>query len=131
MHRAATAYSQTHRQTANPRELEAQLLLKAGAKLQSIIEGYTTDPEQVQEALNYNRRLWTVLLSAVMEPGNPLPQDLKQNFANLAVFVVSHTRAVELDPQVEHMNVLVRFNREIAQGLRGNGADASAEQPAA
>jgi flagellar protein FlaF len=101
------------------------LLLKAGAKIQAIIDGVTTDPAEVFEALHYNRRLWTILLAAVLEEDNPLPREIKQNFANLAVFVVSHTKALEINPEVSRMPILVNFCREIAQGLRSNEQAAS------
>lgn len=130
MYSAASAYSRTQKQTASPRELESQLLLNAGAKIQAVIDGVVTDPEEIYEALHYNRRLWTILLSAVMEADNPLPREIKQNFANLAVFVVSHTKALELNPEVHRMPILVNFCREIAQGLRGN-EPARSEPPAA
>ncbi|MBP0574185.1 hypothetical protein J8J27_26135, partial [Mycobacterium tuberculosis] len=85
-------YSRTQKQTANPRELESQLLLKAGARIQAIVDGTTTDPSEIFDALNYNRRLWTILLAAVMEPDNPLPREIRQNFANLAVFVIGQSK---------------------------------------
>jgi flagellar protein FlaF len=118
MYSAASAYSRTQKQTANPRELESQLLLKAGARLQAVVDGTTTDPAEIFDALNYNRRLWTILLSAVLEPDNQLPHEVRQNFANLAIFVVGQTKALELNPDVSKMPMLVRFCRDIAQGLR-------------
>ena len=118
MHSAASAYSRTQKQTANPRELESQLLLRAGARIQAIIDGVTTDPAEILDALNYNRRLWTILLSAVMEPDNALPLDVRQNFANLAIFVIGQTKSLEMKPDVAKMPMLVRFCRDIAQGLR-------------
>lgn len=119
MHSATSAYAKTAQKTANPRELEAQLLLKAAAKIQMIIDGTTTDPDQIQDSLRYNRRLWTILLSSLTEPNHPLPIEIRQNVANLALFQVSHTRAVELEPDIGAMGVMVNINRRIAEGLRG------------
>lgn len=132
MYSAASAYSRTQKQTANPRELESQLLLRAGARIQAIIDGVTTDPAEILDALNYNRRLWSILLAAVMEPDNALPREVRENFANLAIFVVSQTKSLELNPDVARMPMLVRFCREIAQGLRSVGpAEGAADTPAA
>lgn len=125
MHNATSAYAKTAQKTASPRELEAQLLLKAAAKVQMIIDRTTTDPDQIQESLRYNRRLWTILLASLTEPNNPLPQEIRQNMANLAIFQVSHTRAVELEPDPTAMPILVTINRRIAEGLR-SGPSASA-----
>lgn len=119
MYNATSAYAKTAQKTASPRELEAQLLLKAAAKIQMIIDGTTTDPDPIQDALRYNRRLWTILLTSLTEPNHPMPVEIRQNLANLALFQVSHTRAVELEPDVSAMGVLVNINRRIAEGLRG------------
>lgn len=127
MYSAASAYSRTQKQTANPRELESQLLLRAGARIQAIVDGTTTDPEEIREALSYNRRLWSILLAAVMEPDNALPREVRENFANLAIFVVSQTKALEIRPDVAKMPMLVRFCREIAQGLRSVGPAESSD----
>lgn len=122
MHHASSAYAKTAQKTASPRELEAQLLLKAAAKIQMIVDGTTSDPEEIQDALRYNRRLWTILLSSLTDATNPLPIEIRQNMANLALFQVSHTRAVELEPDPAAMPVLVNINRRIAEGLRSGPA---------
>lgn len=122
MHHASSAYAKTAQKTASPRELEAQLLLKAAAKIQMIVDGTTSDPEEIQDALRYNRRLWTILLSSLTDATNPLPIESRQNMANLALFQVSHTRAVELEPDPAAMPVLVNINRRIAEGLRSGPA---------
>ena len=129
MYTATSAYAKTAQKTAAPRELEAQLLLKAAAKIQMIVDGTTTDPDQILESLRYNRRLWTILITALMEPTNPLPREIKQNVVNLGIFQVSHTLACEQEPDPTAMPVLVNINRRIAEGLRGSGA-ATAEPPA-
>ena len=54
MQHATTAYAKTAQKTASPRELESQLLLKAASKIQMIIDGTTSDPDDVQESLRYN-----------------------------------------------------------------------------
>jgi flagellar protein FlaF len=94
------------------------LLLRSGARIQAIVDGTTTDPAEILDALNYNRRLWSILLAAVLEPDNALPREVRENFANLAIFVVSQTKSLELNPDVAKMPMLVRFCRDIAQGLR-------------
>jgi flagellar protein FlaF len=131
MHNATTAYAKTAQKTAAPRELEAQLLLKAAAKIQMIIDGTTTDRDQIFESLRYNRRLWTILISALMEPSNPLPREIKQNLVNLGIFQVSHTLALEGEPDPNSMGVLVNINRRIAEGLRMQVGDAAPATPAA
>lgn len=116
-HAAAQAYTRTTQTTAAPRELEAHLLLKAAAKLQAVKDGVLTGAEETVAAIRYNRRLWTVLSTSITSPENPLPQPLKQNLANLGLFVMKQSMAMEIDPADAGLGVLISINREIAAGL--------------
>ena len=113
------AYARVAQQTASPRELEAQLLLRAAARLQTAAENEAADQIETLAALRYNRRLWTVLLGAVTNNDNPLPQAVRQSIANLALFVLKHSLQLEGEPRREKFPLLVSINREIAAGLRG------------
>ena len=57
---------------------------------------------------------------ALGRPENQLPQEIKQNLANLANFIVKHTMTLEaaLEKKPESVGVLININREIAAGLR-------------
>ena len=66
MHYASNAYAKTAIETAGPRELEASLLLQAAAKLQAVHDSWRDKPPGLNDALLYNRRLWTIFLDAVM-----------------------------------------------------------------
>src|SRR5579863_6097812 len=72
MNYASTAYAKTALATASPRELEANLLLQAAAKLQAVYDSWRDKPVGLDDALLYNRRLWTILLDAVMSENNKL-----------------------------------------------------------
>lgn len=117
---AAAAYQKTSQTTATGRELEANLLLKAAAQLQIILDDWDGDtPSSLHEALTYNRRLWTILSTSVVDSENPLPDDVKQNLGSLGAFILKHTLDVMLQPKPENVKTLVTINRNIAQGLRG------------
>lgn len=119
------------RKALAPRDLEAQLLIKAAAKLQSVREDWhDEDKGALDEALTYNRKLWTILSTSATRNENPLPQEIKNNIGSLGVFVLSHTLDLQLEPRPEKLTVLITINREIAAGLRA-GAGAGAEAPAA
>jgi flagellar protein FlaF len=105
------------RQTASPRDLEANLLLQAAAKLQTVQESWDQNKSRLDEALLYNRKLWSVFLSDATDDNNPLPRDVRQNVANLGLFVMNHTVAVLNNPRPEQLNSLISINREIAAGL--------------
>jgi len=107
------------RQIANPRELEASLLLKAASRLQAISDGWDGKRHELDDALLFNRKLWTVFLTAATQGEHPLPQAVRQNVANLGLFVMKHTIAVLHEPRREKLGALININREIAAGLMG------------
>jgi flagellar protein FlaF len=120
MHKAHRAYAAVAKETAGPRELEASLLLKAASKLQSVYDGWNEGRSGLDDAILYNRRLWTVFLDAVFERDNPLPIAVRQNIANLGVFVMAETFSLMTRPTPDHLVPLISINRELAAGLRGS-----------
>jgi flagellar protein FlaF len=116
---AANAYARVATTTASPRDIEAQTLLKAANKLQEAINNNDPLSEQTGQALMYNRKLWTIFLSEAMRDGNPQPIDVRQKIANIGVFVLSQSAALQLSPQFEHFKPLIEINRNIAAGLSG------------
>ena len=119
MQNAASAYASVSRQSGDPRELEASLLVKAAAKLQTIKESWDDTKSSLDEALTYNKRLWGIFAAAMAEPDNPLPLEVKNNIASLSVFILDRTIDVEWYPAPEKLAVLIDINREVAAGLRG------------
>ena len=71
MQNAALAYGTVAKQIANPRELEADLLLKAAARLQAIRDAWDRGRPDLDEALLYNRKLSVDLLTSVMGRASP------------------------------------------------------------
>jgi flagellar protein FlaF len=87
MQRAAQTYGAVAKQTANPRELEADLLLTAAARLQAIHDGWESRRPELDAALVYNRKLWSIFVTSATSVENPLPAPIRQNVANLGLFV--------------------------------------------
>ena len=117
MHQAAQAYGKTAQQVATPRELEANLLLRAAAQLQTVHDTWEVNRPKLDEALVYNRRLWAVFMGSVAEKDHPLPREIRQNIANLGVFVMNQTLSLMTEPKPEKLGILISINREIASGL--------------
>ena len=118
----AQAYQQTAKVVENPRQRESALLMKAAAGLQKVKDEWdTSTQEELRSALTFNRKLWTIFMSAVTQDDSPLPQEIHQNIANLGMFVMNQTREILYEgvPQAEQLTVLVQLNRQIAAGLRG------------
>ncbi|MCP1209106.1 flagellar biosynthesis regulator FlaF [Devosia subaequoris] len=118
----AQAYQQTAKVVENPRQRESALLMKAAAGLQKVKDEWDiSTTEELRSALTFNRKLWTIFMSAVTQDDSPLPQEIRQNIANLGMFVMNQTREILYEgvPQAEQLTVLVQLNRQIAAGLRG------------
>lgn len=115
---ATQAYQQTAKISASPSELEAQLLTKAAAKLIHIQKNWVGSEKLLYPALTYNRKLWSIFLNSVTKEDSPLPKDVKENIANLGIFVLNHTMRVQTSPASQKLDVLISINREIAAGLR-------------
>jgi flagellar protein FlaF len=118
MQNAANAYSSAAQAGLSGRDLEASLLIRAAAQLQAVVDGWDDRKDQLDEALTYNRRLWSVLATSATEASNPLPQKVKQDFALLATFVFKRTTELMVEPRSEKVAPLVDINRNIAAGLR-------------
>ncbi|MEO0381906.1 MAG: flagellar biosynthesis regulator FlaF [Pseudomonadota bacterium] len=126
---AAAAYGRTTQATVQPRDLEAHLLMKSAAQLQTIFDNWDDLQETLNDALLYNRRLWAVFLDAVTAEDSPLPKPVAQNVANLGFFVFNHTLKIQMKPEAAKLRSLISINKEIAAGLRGvnEGDDAGVE----
>ena len=116
---AAQAYARVANTTASPRDIEAKALLMAANKLQAVMTNADATFEQASEALMFNRKLWSIFLSEAQRDENPHPLDVRQNIANLGIFVLSHTAALQISPQRNHFKPLIEINRNIAAGLAG------------
>jgi flagellar biosynthesis activator protein FlaF len=119
MQHAAQAYGAIAKQTGNPRELEADLLLDAAARLQAIRDGWDDRRPELDAALLNNRRLWSIFVTSATSPANPLPVGVRQNVANIGIFVFKQTMAILADPKPENLGSLININRELAAGLLG------------
>ena len=119
MQSAAQAYGKVAKEISSPRELEANLLLKAAARLQAVRDGWDQKNAGLADALLYNRKLWSIFLTSVTRPENPLPDLIRQNVANLGLFVMNQTMSIMTNPKREQINPLISINRELASGLLG------------
>ena len=116
---AAQAYARVATVTSSPREIEAKALLMAANKLHAAMTDANATFAQMTAALMFNRKLWTIFLSEAQRDDNPNPLDVRQNIANISVFVLSQTAALQVSPQREHFKSLIEINRNIAAGLSG------------
>jgi flagellar biosynthesis repressor protein FlbT len=119
MQYASNAYAKAAIATAGPRELEASLLLQAAAKLQAVHDSWRDKPSGLNDALLYNRRLWTIFLDAVTSESNKLPGAVRENVRRLGVYVMAETFSLMTNPKPDNLTSIIKINRGIAAGLRG------------
>src|ERR1700710_513888 len=119
MSSAAQTYARNSQTTASPREIEAQALLKAARQLQDVQSNWTGPDKNMHRALLFNRRLWSIFMSAVETDDNPQPMQVRQNIANIGVFVMKQTVEMQIAPDPAKLKSLIDINCNIAAGLSG------------
>jgi flagellar biosynthesis activator protein FlaF len=115
----AQAYARVSQTTSSPRSIEAQALMKAARQLQDVRENWVGPDARMHDALLFNRRLWAIFLSAVESNDNPQPLEIRQNIANISVFVLKQTLEMQTNPEPQKLISLIEINRNIAAGLSG------------
>ena len=119
---ASNAYSNNKAASlSDPRTMEAQALMKAAAKLdvvrKALTDGQNVSVNAIGEPLEYNKKLWIVFADSMADASHDLPQQLKNNIASLAVFMLKKTIDVMADPQPDKLATMIDINRQIASGL--------------
>jgi flagellar protein FlaF len=121
MQKQYEAYAQTANMvTSDPRQFDATLLTKSAGQLQRLRDtGSDLQRRDLSAALLYNRKIWTVYAASAADNAHPLPREIKQNIANLAVFIFKRTIEIESATEFapEQLDALININRQIAMGL--------------
>ena len=121
MSNAAQAYARTSHTTSTPREIEAQALLKAARQLQEVQSNWAGPTKALDTALLFNRRLWSIFMSAAQADENPQPVEVRQRIANIGVFVMKQTVEMQINPDPAKLKSLIDINCNLAAGLSGRG----------
>jgi flagellar protein FlaF len=118
------AYHQAATRAESPRQTEYRLFAQVTLAL---MEAARADPGDIAarvDALDWNRRVWTVLGEDCANPANGLPAPLRASIISLSMWVSRHTSAVIR--RREEIEPLINVNRMIMQGLAPQAAGASA-----
>jgi len=118
------AYHQAATRAESPRQTEYRLFAQVTLAL---MEAARADPSDIAarvDALDWNRRVWTVLGEDCANPANGLPAPLRASIISLSMWVSRHTSAVIR--RREEIEPLINVNRMIMQGLAPQAAGASA-----
>jgi flagellar protein FlaF len=125
------AHAKAH--TPDQRELEARILLKAAKGFKDIQNNWgKVTQEEIDEVLTYNRQIWMMFVDTAIEDDNiERPDSLRNNIANLGVFIFKHTLDIISDPKKEKFDILIEINKEIAAGLMTKPDSAADSTPKA
>jgi flagellar protein FlaF len=125
------AYQSTAARAEDPRQTEYRLF---GQVTRALMEAEKLDRSQIRErmdALDWNRRMWSVLAGDCASDANQLPAQIRANIISLSIWVNRHTSLVMRNK--EEIAPLIDVNRIIMQGLlpnRANQAQAQASDQA-
>lgn len=101
------------------RKLEAAVLNKAAMMLEEVLGRWQDDANHslLDTALRYNQALWSLLQAELLNEHNPLPDTLRENMLSLSSFVDRRTYEVMAYPEPGKLDMLIKINRGIADGL--------------
>ena len=119
---AVNAYKQVDKKTISGRETEARVLTEAALKLKKCQENWGS-PEldkELDQALRYNQKIWSLFQGELEREDNPLPGKLKIDILRLAAFIDKRIFEVMAFPAPEKLNIIININQNIAAGLRGS-----------
>jgi flagellar protein FlaF len=120
------AYASAQKSVMSPREVEAMALTKA-AFLMEEAKKDVSNYQAFSQALRFNHLLWTIIQTDITDKENKLPPELKANIMSLSIFIDKQTAKALADGAAQSLDVLININRNLAEGLRTNPADAPAQ----
>tara|TARA_Y100001934_G_C12231669_1_gene715703 strand:+ start:455 stop:970 length:516 start_codon:yes stop_codon:yes gene_type:complete len=117
---ALNAYDQATKQAINdPREIEVRALLKSADNLKNLQENWDSfKVVEREEILQKNEKLWTIFTAEMQSEETGLDVQIRNNIANLGVYIFKRTMEMRAHPAPEKLNILISINRNIAAGLQ-------------
>jgi len=91
--------------------------MKAATRLKAVQDNWDNDQSDLEAAVIYNRKLWTILATSATDAESGLPSELKQNIAMIAIFIFNRSLDLIVAPKMTDLDVLIEINRNIATGL--------------
>lgn len=116
---AQTAYTNTAAPTRTLRGTEYEVFAKITHRMRAAAQAKKYKYPKFVEALNDNRRLWTLLASDVADKDNALPKELRAQIFYLAEFTLQHTSQILAGNADEA--ALVDINAAMMRGLHREG----------
>lgn len=97
--------------------------MKAAARLSVLQrEWETISREERNDALIFNRTLWTIFVTEATADYSELPLEVQNNIGNLALFIFNRTLEMMAGGEPVALETMININKSIAAGLRGTPA---------
>jgi flagellar protein FlaF len=114
------AYKSVEKATVSGRETEARVLTQAAQQLRICQKRWDDEDRKglLDEALNYNQRIWTIFQGELGKKDNPLPDHIKRDLLRLSGFIDKRIFEVMAFPEPEKLDIIIKINENIAAGLR-------------
>ena len=106
-------------ETLSARKNEEAALTATARDLRQIADNWDSMQNELEGPLDRNQLLWALLSTEITE-NKTLPDDVRQNLLNLALFVFQKSLVMITEPTREGVMSLVNINMVLAQGLSEN-----------
>ncbi len=118
------AYEKSRKETVPGREIEAAVLEKAAINFRRVQQNWKgeTFSRELDEAIQFNNRVWNIFQADWQNPNSPLPKEIRQNLLSLSVFIRKSSIEILTDPSPQKLNILIQINESLASGLRSSGS---------
>lgn len=122
---ALKSYRAVEKESISGRETEARVLTKGALKLVDCQKNWDSPNRnaQLDEALRYNQKIWSLFQTEVSKKDNPLPTQIKHNILSLSRFVDQRIFDTMAFPEPHKLDIIIKINNNIAAGLRGSPSD--------
>ncbi|THD82684.1 MAG: flagellar biosynthesis regulator FlaF [Phenylobacterium sp.] len=118
------AYQQAAARAESPRDIEYRLFGQVTRALIAAAELDRGDLSGRMDALDWNRRMWSVLATDCAGSANQLPRQLRANIISLSLWVNRHTSAIMRNEA--EFGPLIDVNKLMMQGLEPRNDASSA-----
>jgi flagellar protein FlaF len=105
-------------QTNDPREVEVFALREIAQRMETAQKNPENEAELLQ-TVRLNWRLWTIFQVSLLDSNCQLPIILRNNVLSLSNFVDKHSADIIALPAPSKLDVLIRINHDLADGLSG------------
>lgn len=119
MSSAYAAYARNQAEGLTGRALEAAIFERCAADMQALVRKGAATPAEFLRGIERNREFWAMCLASCAAPESPLPEELRNNIGQLAVFMEAQMRKAIADQDVKALEPMIYINRNMAAGLRG------------